>query len=254
MIREDGPQDLDSGEIPFAKRTLQSNRISRKRIRVLLLSSIFLGIFSTSIFNIFFLKQVPISKLRQSSKSEEENSLLGHYPYPEAKPENLVSVYPGFKVHMDTYKALIEMRSAASADGIQLVLLSGYRSINLQKQIFYSNKSIRNQIAIERAKDSAPPGYSEHSTGYAIDLGDSTMRHTDFEVEFEQTPAFKWLKRNAAKYHFILSFPKGNSQKVSYEPWHWRYEGSVKALQQFEKANQSMRLDIEQKNYQTMDK
>ena len=42
---------------------------------------------------------------------------------------------------------------------------------------------------------------------------------------FEQTRAFRWLQANAARYHFVLSFPPGNAQGVSYEPWHWRYFG-----------------------------
>ena len=50
-------------------------------------------------------------------------------------------------------------------------------------------------------------------------------------------PAFEWLINNAAKYHFVMSFPKGNVQGVSYEPWHWRFEGTVEALKKFKKAN-----------------
>ena len=134
------------------------------------------------------------------------------------------------------------MRSAASKEGISLVLLSGYRSINLQRDIFYENKSIRNQTAIERAKVSAPPGYSEHSTGYAIDVGDGSYPNTHFEVEFEHTPAFKWMKKYAPKYHFVLSFPNENKQGVSYEPWHWRFEGTVEALRKFEPANKTLGL------------
>ena len=67
------------------------------------------------------------------------------------------------------------------------------------------------------------------------------MRETDLEVEFESTPAFRWLQKNAARYHFVLSFPKGNTQKVSYEPWHWRFEGTVEALRQFETSNERKR-------------
>ena len=59
---------------------------------------------------------------------------------------------------------------------------------------------------------------------------------TDFDVEFENTEAFRWLKKNAAKYHFKLSFDK-NNKNVDYEPWHWRYEGSIKALKIFEASN-----------------
>jgi len=175
------------------------------------------------------------------SLPSSDGRLLGHFPYKEVSSQDLISVYPGLKIHKDTFKALRSMRSAASAEGVELILLSGYRSVELQRQIFYGRKSARKQIAIERAKVSAPPGYSEHSTGYAIDLGDGTRRDTDLEVEFESTRAFSWLKENAAKYHFVLSFPKGNSQKVNYEPWHWRFEGTVESLKQFEAANERRR-------------
>ena len=76
---------------------------------------------------------------------------------------------------------------------------------------------------------------------HGIDLGDGTRRETDLNEEFEDTQAFRWLNKNAARYHFVLSFPKGNLQKVSYEPWHWRFEGTVEALRQFEPANTSLR-------------
>ena len=89
---------------------------------------------------------------------------------------------------------------------------------------------------------SAPPGYSEHSTGYAIDVGDGNYPDTHFEVEFEQTPAFKWMKRFASKYHFVLSFPPNNKQGVTYEPWHWRFEGTVNALREFDAANKIIKF------------
>ena len=99
---------------------------------------------------------------------------------------------------------------------------------------------MRNQIASDRAKVSAPPGYSEHSTGFAIDIGDAYKRESDFEVEFENTDAFRWLKENAAKYHFKLSFNK-NNKNIDYEPWHWRYEGSIEALKVFEASNRNLK-------------
>ena len=106
---------------------------------------------------------------------------------------------------------------------------------------------MRNQIAAERAKVSAPPGYSEHSTGFAIDIGDAYKRETDFEVEFENTDAFRWLKENAAKYHFKLSFNQ-NNKNVDYEPWHWRYEGSIEALKVFEASNRNLKNAKKLKN------
>ena len=161
---------------------------------------------------------------------------MGHFPYPEVSSEKLVAFSPGIELHVDTAKSLNAMLADALSVGINLVPLSGYRSYELQERIFFEVKSDRNQTAIERARVSAPPGYSEHSTGYAIDLGDATRPETHFEVEFESTRAFLWLKENAARYHFILSFPAGNKQGVSYEPWHWRFEGSAEALRQFEGA------------------
>ena len=167
-------------------------------------------------------------------------SILGHLPYKEISKEKLVFIEPNIEVHIDMKKSLLKMRDDAKKNGINLVFLSGYRSISLQKDIFYSLKSMRNQIAAERAKVSAPPGYSEHSTGFAIDIGDAYKRETDFEVEFENTDAFSWLKENAAKYHFKLSFNK-NNKNVDYEPWHWRYEGSIEALKVFEASNRYLK-------------
>ena len=88
---------------------------------------------------------------------------------------------------------------------------------------------------------SAPPGFSEHSTGFAIDLGDGLAPATNLSPSFDQTEAYAWLNANAARYHFTLSFPRGNAQGVSYEPWHWRFEGSAEALQLFEPAQRLAR-------------
>ena len=234
-------------EIPLARRSMPVRGVSSERLRYLFFGSIFLTLFSVFItLKLSSNENLLISAQEKQLRSNisEDGLLLGHFPYPEVSKDNLVSVYKGLDVHIDTYRALVKMRNAAASEGISLVALSGYRSIDLQRAIFYENKSARNQTAIERAKVSAPPGYSEHSTGYAIDLGDATMRHTDFEVEFENTPAFLWLKSNAAKFHFVLSFPRGNSQGVSYEPWHWRFEGTVEALRQFQPANESLRKQL----------
>ena len=169
---------------------------------------------------------------------DRDGRLLGHFPYDEAISSQLVPVEAGIELHQDAALAFDSMRRAAASDGIDLRLLSGYRSHNLQEGIFLDVKSERNQTAAERAKVSAPPGYSEHSTGYAVDLGDGSRPDTNLSVSFEATPAFRWLQDYAASYHFTLSFPEINPQGVSYEPWHWRFEGSAEALRQFEPARQ----------------
>ena len=216
----------------FPKSSLINNiKIIHVLLSFLIISSLFLLLKNKNYF-IF-------SSTAKSIKTEKDIRVLGHLPYKEAGEENLIQIQPNILVHKGMYKSLIEMKDDAEREGVYLVFLSGYRSIKLQNQIFYSLKSIRNQIASERARVSAPPGYSEHSTGFAIDIGDAYERETDFEESFENTSAFKWLKKNAAKYHFRLSFDK-KQNSVDYEPWHWRYEGSIEALKIFESSNRKM--------------
>ena len=171
-----------------------------------------------------------------SQKPAADGRLLGHFPYEEALNARLIVVEPGIELHEDAAVAFHAMQQAAAADGLDLRLLSGYRSHDLQESIFFDVASERNQTAEERALVSAPPGYSEHSTGYALDIGDGEAPETHLSTDFVQTPLFRWLEDHAARYHFTLSFPEGNPQGVSFEPWHWRYEGSANALRLFEPA------------------
>ncbi len=238
MTRADGARNNSTDEIPLAQRSgpkrLNLWEPGLKKFFLLFLGGLILVAFVQP--NTFSRLAFLIFDGDQISKPSTDGRLLGHFPYPEAQIKDLVEVSPGLKLHTDAAKALVRMRAAAASDGIQLSLLSGFRSHSLQKGIFFDLKSVRNQTANERARVSAPPGYSEHSTGYAIDLGDATRPDTDFLENFESTQAFKWLKANTARYHFRLSFPPNNFQRVSYEPWHWRFEGTAEALRQFSDA------------------
>lgn len=122
----------------------------------------------------------------------------------------------------ETKKAYEKMKKAAKEDGVSLWIVSGYRSYDTQK-IIYDNYVTAN--GKEKADTfSARPGYSEHQTGYVMDLNDATSN-------FEGTKAAKWLDKNAYKYGFIIRFPKGKEQYTGYkyEPWHVRYLGAMKA-------------------------
>jgi D-alanyl-D-alanine carboxypeptidase len=171
-----------------------------------------------------------------AARPSADGRLLGHFPYAEAPASSLSQIAPGLALRREAAEALEAMQRAAAADGVELRVLSAYRPTALQKSLFFDVKADRNQDARTRARVSAPPGFSEHSTGYAVDLGDARLPATDLSPQFEQTPAFRWLAANANRYHFTLSFPRGNRQGVSYEPWHWRYEGSTEALRLFEPA------------------
>ncbi len=233
-------KDIDQFDIQLAKRIYLNNSNSRLLKKLLIFSPFLFLIFSLATLR--FIKNVeliPLNNLKFEIKRNHDARILGHLPYNETPKEKLVLIEPNIEVHIDMRDSLLKMREEAKKDGIYLVFLSGYRSINLQNDIFYSLKSIRNQEAAERARVSAPPGYSEHSTGFAIDIGDATQRETDFETDFENTDAFRWLIKNAAKFHFKLSFNKDNKY-IDYEPWHWRYEGSIEALKVFESANRKL--------------
>ena len=166
------------------------------------------------------------------------DNLLGHLPYEEAQQESLKKVTADGQIKLQpaAAEAFAKMSDAARAKGVHLVPISGFRTLEDQEYLFFDIKAQRGQNATKRAEVSAPPGYSEHHTGYAIDIGDRDQPSTDLTVNFEQTKAFEWLAENAAFYSFELSFPQGNSQGVSYEPWHWRYVGDSDSLEIFYKA------------------
>jgi zinc D-Ala-D-Ala carboxypeptidase len=103
--------------------------------------------------------------------------------------------------------------------------ISCFRGIAYQQQVFCRGDSTCANAAT-RALQVAPPGYSEHATGYVVDFG---LRPTpgcqDVEPCFAYTEPGRWLVANAPKYGFELSFPFRNVQGVTWEPWHWRWVG-----------------------------
>ena len=161
---------------------------------------------------------------------------LGHFPYQETPQNRLINM--GKYYHRTEYldqeaaQAFNIMKADAKRQGVDLVLISGFRKISTQQKLF--NKQIQKRGSKEAAaKLSAPPGHSEHHTGYALDIGDGQQPQADLKYQFELTPAYYWLMQNAYRYGFELSFPRNNSQGVSFEPWHWRYVGSARASQIF---------------------
>ncbi|NJP08437.1 MAG: D-alanyl-D-alanine carboxypeptidase family protein [Leptolyngbyaceae cyanobacterium RU_5_1] len=173
-----------------------------------------------------------------SASPTSNDTMLGHFRYEEAPQPDLAPIVAdgSIKLRKVAARAYREMEDAARRDGVVLVPISGFRSLTDQDYLFFGKKAERGQVATERAKVSAPPGYSEHHTGYAIDIGDGNVPATNLSPSFENTAAYKWLKANAAFYSFELSFPKNNKQGVSYEPWHWRFVGDRKSLETFYKA------------------
>ena len=228
-------------DIPVARRSRHSSsrRVASpwRRLAWLLLAC---GLFSASTVLLLrgplgnWLNPMPVAGLK--ARLSSDGRLLGHFPYPEAAASALVALPGGDRLRPDAAAALTAMRQAAAADGIDLVVLSAFRSLQLQRRLFFGVMAERNQSPKTRAQVSAPPGFSEHSTGYAVDLGDGGAPATHLSPGFEATPAFRWLVNHGARFHFQMSFPRGNAQGVSYEPWHWRFEGSTAALKLFQPA------------------
>jgi len=167
-----------------------------------------------------------------------DDTVLGHFRYSEAPESELAPITGDSRIRMRKSAAVKfqAMVQAARSAGVILVPISGFRSVQEQKQLFFGVGAQRNQTPAERAALSAPPEHSEHHTGYAVDVGDGTVAATNLQANFDHTKAYQWLQANAAKFSFEISFPKDNLQGVSYEPWHWRFVGDTDSLETFYKA------------------
>jgi len=121
-----------------------------------------------------------------------------------------------------TAAAWNQLQQAAALAGHTLQLVSAFRSIDYQRQLF-QRKLERGLAIADILKVNAAPGYSEHHSGRALDLGCDGYAH--LEEEFERSPAFAWLTAHAREFGFRLSFPRDNPYGVLYEPWHWYFEG-----------------------------
>ena len=112
------------------------------------------------------------------------------------------------------------MAAAARADGVVLLMVSAFRSFEYQRGII--ERKLAQGLGLEEiTRASALPGYSEHHTGQAIDIG--TPGAEPLTEEFEKTAAFEWLKRRGHEFGFSMSYPRDNPFGIMFEPWHWKF-------------------------------
>ncbi len=121
------------------------------------------------------------------------------------------------EIHEQVWPHLQTMLESAKADGVNILIASGYRSFGTQASLKSSYKVTYGSGA---NKFSADQGYSEHQLGTTLDL--TTPELNGALVGFDKTPAYKWLTDNAHKYGFVMSYPKNNTYYV-FEPWHYRF-------------------------------
>jgi zinc D-Ala-D-Ala carboxypeptidase len=243
-------------DIPIAQRdrftpavtTMTGLRRQRNHMARAMFFTLGISLASLMALAFFYFSRTPESNNTLASSNgsvatgEDSDVMLGHFRYEEAPATELKSIGGSFKLRSTAANKFQAMVAAARSAGVNITTISAFRSVAEQQHLFFDVKAQRAQVTTKRAEVSAPPHHSEHHTGYAVDLGDGNAPGANLNQGFDQTAAYKWLQANGARYSFELSFPQGNAQGVSYEPWHWRYVGDSDSLETFYKARKHQPL------------
>lgn len=149
-------------------------------------------------------------------------------------PQTRKVIGPGMSQTMrdDAAAALEDMFAGAKEEGINLAIVSGYRSYSKQSSIYARKKATQGQEAADRV--SARPGTSEHQLGMAMDL--AKKGSSQLNTGFGKTKEGQWVSANAHKYGFIVRYPQEYEDVTGYmyEPWHVRYVGKELAREIYE--------------------
>ncbi len=132
-------------------------------------------------------------------------------------------------VPRSTYRAFQAMNHSLKKDtGRELVIQSGHRSPAYQLFVFLFQLRSNDWNFQETLNSVALPGYSEHadSRKQALDLRTRTFIGPHNMYDFSRTADYTWLKSNAHRFGFSLSYPKENNAGTQFEPWHWRHAKS----------------------------
>lgn len=137
-------------------------------------------------------------------------------------------------VNPEAKSAFDAMRAEALEAGIDLVAFSTFRDFTRQKELYEGYVAKDGEEKADRY--SARPGFSEHQTGLAFDIGETGQEQHWAAASFGDTEAGKWVAENAHRYGFILRYPEGKEQLTGYmhESWHFRYVGKQVATEIFE--------------------
>lgn len=152
-------------------------------------------------------------------------------------PTDLVDAGNGQQMRQEAAAALQEMLQAATADGMNLQPLSGYRSYQTQQTVYQREVETYGQAVADT--QSARPGHSEHQTGLSMDLGGSGCGIEDC---FGDTAEGKWVAAHAHTFGFIIRYPEGKDAITGYryEPWHIRYVGKELAAEMHRTSIQTL--------------
>lgn len=163
----------------------------------------------------------PTTALQQLGISRQILAARGLQPIDEAKDLVIAETGDDGRDHLlapEAAAAWREMKQAAQRDGINLWIVSAFRSVD--RQFTLVSRKLDSGARLETVLTvSAPPGYSEHHSGRAVDIG--TPESASLDLGFAETDAFQWLLHRASGFAFFLSYPAGNVYGYEYEPWHW---------------------------------
>ena len=144
------------------------------------------------------------------------------------QPNELVETEPDYygrpqRLTQKTFNAWSKMKESAANDNVVFFLVSAFRDPQYQHDLI-ARKIEKGILLQEILRVNAAPGFSEHHTGRAIDIG--TQDCEVLEEVFEKTAAFKWLQENAENFGFSMSYPRDNTAGFAYEPWHWCFKST----------------------------
>ena len=141
-------------------------------------------------------------------------------------PDDLVTIDDEYvkadgavEIERNVAKAFYDMAEAASKEGLELMVSSGYRSYEDQEEITNTYLELYGQNYVDNYV--AKPGFSEHQTAMSLDIASKTVD------TFVNSDEYVWMMDNAYKYGFILRYPKSKEDITGYkcEAWHYRYVG-----------------------------
>lgn len=145
----------------------------------------------------------------------------------------------------EAYPSLVKMLDKAHLDGIDLKVESAYRSINYQTRIFIRMLD-QGRTFDDIIRYVAPPGYSQHMLGTAMDFYPSNWA-------FAETEKYQWLQENGHLFGFEETYSKNNRFRMPWEAWHWNYVGEPEPLDEMVAAESEIEDDEAEKTEVTED-
>lgn len=154
-------------------------------------------------------------------------------------PQDLVNISKDVRssyricLKKDVLKNLIKMFDDASLENINLAVTSGFRSSETQSTLYKALMLLKGEKAKDRI---AEPLHSEHQLGTTLDISGESINYISASDKFDGTAEDLWLRANAYKYGFVLSYPKNKTEITGYdyEPWHYRFLGTEIAKKIFD--------------------